>query len=74
MHHAPQSAHASYHNCTLACVDCQAYVIGIFQKTVHLRLKTLLTSVNDRQVISKEQMANMQTPIRPVIYKEPLYR
>jgi hypothetical protein len=35
---------------------------------VYLRLKTLLTSVNDRQVISKEQMRNMLDPRLATLY------
>jgi hypothetical protein len=48
--------------CSMAYVDCQAFVIGICPETVHLRLKTLLTSVSDRQVISKEQIYSMPDP------------
>jgi hypothetical protein len=62
MYRATHAVHPSHQNCTLAYVDCQAFVIGIPQETVHLRLKTLLTSVNDRRVISKEQMRNMPDP------------
>jgi hypothetical protein len=49
-------------------VDCQAFVIGIPQETVHLGLKTLLTSVNGRQVISKEPMRNMPDPRLAMLY------
>jgi hypothetical protein len=62
LYRAPQSAKSSHQNCSLAYVDCQAYIIGIPQESVHLRLTTLLASVNDREVVSKEQMRDMLGP------------
>jgi hypothetical protein len=65
MHRAPQSTHASHPNFTLASVDCQAFVIGIPQASVHLRLDVLLACVNNREVTSKEQMRDISGPRLP---------
>jgi hypothetical protein len=45
-----------------------ASVIGIPQESVHLRLETFLVRINDREVISKEQMRDMPGPRLATLY------
>jgi hypothetical protein len=71
VYRAPRSLHASHQHCTIPYVDCQAFVIGIPLEMVHLRLKTLLTSANDCQVIKQEQMRDTPGPRLATLYMLP---